>query len=620
MFLPISKEEMNKLGWKQADVILVSGDAYIDSAFSGIAVVGKYLMKHGYKVAILSQPDFNDIKDISSLGEPRLFWGISAGCVDSMVANYTSLGKPRKQDDFTPGGINNKRPDRASIVYTGLIRRAFKNTKPIVLGGIEASLRRIAHYDSKTDKVRRSILFDAKADYLIYGMGELPVLELAQKLEKDEDVTTILGLSYISKEPYNDGVMLPSFEEASTDKLLFHKMFKLFSDNSEPQSAKKLIQKTGDRYLIQNPPPLYTDDILDEVSDIFYERAAHPLIEGKIKALDTIKNSVISHRGCFGGCSFCAIAVHQGRRVISRSIASIEKELDQLVSMKDFKGTITDIGGPTGNMYGMKCPKMEKLGACTHKSCLYPSVCRAMDTSHKPLLEMLERVRNKAGIKKVFATSGIRSDLVIDDKENGRNYVKTISKYHVSGQLKMAPESADRDVLAAMKKPTLEDFVSFCDMYKEESKKLGKNQYITCYFIAGHPGENRKEAENTHKFIEEYLDFSPEQVQVFTPTPSTWATCSFYTGLDEDGNPIYVEKLPSKKEEFKSIIMGKRSDKNHGSYHGDKRNKSNNKHGNSDLKKHNNTKSNMNSKNGNKNNKSNHNNKMKNSGNRAYSR
>ena len=561
MFLPISRQEVEKLGWDYTDVILISGDAYIDSPFSGIAVIGKYLLKHGFRVAVISQPDIDCDKNITIFGEPRLFWGISAGCVDSMVANYTSSGKPRKQCDFTPNGINNKRPDRASIVYTTLIRRYFKNTKPIVLGGIEASLRRIAHYDFKTDKVRRSILFDAKADYIIYGMGEVPVLEFAKALDNNESVENIKGLCFISKDKVSDVVEMPSYEEVSTDKKAFYNMFKIFYNNSEAVSGKRLMQKTGDRYLIQNPPAYYDDNILDEVSDIEYERAVHPQIKGKVKAIDTIKTSIISHRGCFGGCSFCAIAVHQGRRVVSRSVASIEKEVKSMASKKWFSGTITDIGGPTGNMYMMKCKKMEKLGACTHKHCLYPEVCNGMNTDHAPLLNMLESIRNIKGVKNLFATSGIRADLAVNDKENGKRYISEIAKNYVSGQLKMAPESADLKVLKAMKKPDNSSFLEFCSLYKDYSKKYNKNQYISCYFIAAHPAESEKEAYSTRKFIEKNLDFNPEQVQIFTPTPSTWATCAYYTGLDEDGNNIYVEKSLSKKEKYKSIIMG--SNNNH---------------------------------------------------------
>lgn len=562
MFLPVSIEEVKKLGWKSIDIILVTGDAYIDSPYSGTAVIGKYLLKHGFKVAVISQPDMESDKDITLFGEPALFWGVNSGCVDSMVANYTSLGKPRKQCDFTPGGVNNRRPDRAVIAYTGLIRRYFKNTKPIVIGGIEASLRRIAHYDFKTDKVRRSILFDSKADYLIYGMGEVPVLEFAKKIKDNEDVRDIRGLCYISKESLSDSLELPSYEEVCADKKAFHKMFKIFSDNSEAQSGKRLFQKTADRYLIQNPPAFYTDEILDEVSYIHFEREVHPLIKGTVKAQETIKYSIMSHRGCFGGCSFCAIAVHQGRRVVSRSIDSILKEVDDIVKMKNFKGTITDIGGPTGNMYGMKCKKMEKFGACTHKSCLHPKVCKSMDINHKYLLDLFKVVEKNPHIKKLFTASGIRADLAVNDKENGDNYIKRIAERHVSGQLKMAPESADVKVLNAMKKPDNDDFLNFCSTYKKYSRLAGRNQYISCYFISAHPGESRREALNTSKFIQQYLDFSPEQVQIFTPTPSTWSTCAYYTGLDEEGNEIYVEKKSSLKEEYKQIIMGRHKREN----------------------------------------------------------
>lgn len=559
MFLPISRQEIENLGWDYVDIILITGDAYIDSPFSGTAVIGKYLLKYGFRVAVISQPDIESDKDITIFGEPRLFWGISAGCVDSMVANYTATGKPRKQCDFTPNGINNKRPDRASIVYTGLIRRYFKNTKPIVLGGIEASLRRIAHYDFKTDKVRRSILFDAKADYIIYGMGEVPALEFAKALNNNEEVTNIKGLCYISKERQVDAIELPAYEEVISNKQAFHNMFKIFYNNSEAVSGKKLMQKTGDRYLIQNSPAYYDDNILDEISDIEYERAVHPAIKGKVKALDTIKTSIISHRGCFGGCSFCAIAVHQGRRVVSRSAFSIEKEVKSMAEKKWFSGTITDIGGPTGNMYMMKCKKMEKLGACTHKHCLYPEVCSGMNVDHKMLIDMLENVKKIQGVKNLFATSGIRADLAIKDKENGKKYISEIAKNYVSGQLKMAPESADKNVLKAMKKPDNESFLEFCSLYKEYSKKYNKNQFISCYFIAAHPAESEKEAYSTRRFIEKYLDFNPEQVQIFTPTPSTWATCAYYTGLDEEGNKIYVEKSLNKKEKYKSIIMGNKN-------------------------------------------------------------
>lgn len=548
---------MKNLGWEQADVILVSGDAYIDSPFSGIAVIGQYLMKHGFRVAIISQPRIDCGEDIKALGEPRLFWGISAGCVDSLVANYTASGKPRKQCDFTPGGVNNRRPDRASIAYTGLIRQYFKKTKPIVLGGIEASLRRVAHYDFKTDKIRRSLLFDAKADYLIYGMGEITALEFAKRVSTGVNLDDLPNLCFIQKEAPSNAIVLPSFEEVSENKAAFHKMFSLFSANSEAPTARRLAQKTGERYLIQNPPLFWTQQMLDEATDLFFERKAHPLIEGKVRALETIAFSMMSHRGCFGGCSFCAIAVHQGRRVISRSLASIEKEAKQIITMKEFKGTITDIGGPTANMYAIGCPKMEKQGACTHKRCLYPHPCPSLQISHKPLIEMLQHIRRLPGVKHLFAASGIRADLVAADNRFGDHYIELLAQHHVSGQLKLAPESGDSSVLHQMKKPSLKSFFSFCQRFRHISKNLNKRQFISCYFMVAHPGEGKKEIQTTKNLIRKHLDFSPEQVQIFTPTPSTWSTCAYFTEIDEEEKRVTVEKNIHQKELFKKQIIGK---------------------------------------------------------------
>lgn len=557
MFLPMSVFEMKKLGWDTLDVILVSGDAYIDSPFSGIAAIGKYLLSKGFRVGVISQPRTDASEDITIFGEPELFWGVSAGCVDSMVANYTATGKPRKNCDFTPNGINNRRPDRASIVYTGLIRRYFKNTKPIVLGGIEASLRRVAHYDFKTDKIRRSILFDAKADALIYGMGEVVVYELAEALKRGDDWKNIRGLCYIGKEIPNDGVLLPTYEEAADDKKQFFQMFKIFYDNSDTISGKKLVQKTGDRYLIQNPPSAMTDEELSEIGLISYEREVHPLIKGEVRAIQTIKFSLASHRGCFGGCSFCAIAVHQGRRVISRSLGSIINEVKEIAGKKNFTGIITDIGGPTANMYGMKCRKMEKSGGCVDKECLFPSACPSMNVSHKPILDMLEKVSSVKGVRKVFATSGVRADIVMNDGAFGKNYIEVIAEKHVSGQLKLAPETGDDNTLKIMQKPSNKSFIDFLRLFKDASAEANKNQFVTCYFIAAHPGSSEEGARNTRKFIDKYLDFVPEQAQIFTPTPSTWATCMYWTGLDREGNPVFVEKNQTGKEKQKDIIIRK---------------------------------------------------------------
>lgn len=557
MFLPITKKEVENLGWKQLDIIIVSGDSYIDSPYSGEAVIGKYLLSKGFKVAIIPQPKIDCPDDICKFGEPKLFWGVTAGCVDSLVANYTALNKPRKTCDFTAGGVNNKRPDRATIVYTGLIRRYFKNTVPIVLGGIEASLRRIAHYDFKTDKIRRSILFDSKADIICYGMAETSSLELANCLKNNIDYKNIRGICYISKDLPENVIELPSFEDVCGDKLLFHKMFKLFSDNFDEVTGKKLAQKVGDRYLIQNEPSIINSNIIDEVNTLDYERKSHPMQKGVVKAVDTIKNSIISHRGCYGSCSFCAITVHQGRKVTSRSEDSILLEIKKMTKLKDFNGIISDIGGPTGNMYQSECMKMVKKGACTHKYCLYPKACPSMNLSHKPLIELLKKASKIEGVKKIFASSGIRCDIVSADKNFGDEYIKTISYNHISGQLKLAPESDDLNTLHQMKKPDNSSMVDFIKKYKKYSKEAGKNQFVTCYFMAAHPASTNKSMEKSKIFAEKYLSSLPEQVQIFTPTPSTWATCAYYTGLDENLNPVFCEKTEKGKQIQKDIIVSK---------------------------------------------------------------
>ena len=382
MFLPTTSEEVKKLGWDSLDIILVSGDTYIDSSYNGSALIGKWLLKNGFKVGIIAQPDINSPADITRLGEPKLYWAVSAGCVDSMVANYTATKKKRHKDDFTPGGENTKRPDRASIVYTGLIKRFFKNSKtPIVLGGIEASLRRIVHYDYWSNQLRRSLIFDAKADILSYGMGEKSMLELAQNIRDGKDYKNIRGLAYISKEPNENYITVPSFEECREDKFKFIEMFNIFYKNCDSITAKGLNQKHGDRWLIQNPPSEnFSSELLDEIYGMDFERDVHPYYkkDGVVRALDTIKYSLTTHRGCYGECNFCAIAIHQGRTVTSRSENSIIEEITDITKDKKFKGNISDVGGPTANMYQMECSKKLKLGACKDKRCLYPKTCPAL--------------------------------------------------------------------------------------------------------------------------------------------------------------------------------------------------------------------------------------------------
>ena len=391
MFLPTTREEMNRLGWDQLDIILVTGDSYIDSPFIGVAVIGKVLSHAGYRVGIIAQPDIHSGEDIGRLGEPRLFWGVSGGSVDSMIANYTSLKRRRKSDDYTPGGINNRRPDRATIVYTNLIKRYSKNTKPIVLGGIEASLRRIAHYDFWSDRVRSSILFDAKADYLLYGMAEKAVIQFADALKEGADVRDIRGLCYIASErdvlqKRADYLELPSYETVKRDNQALIDMFHTFYRNNDPLTAKGLYQKHGTRYLVHNPPGMYlTQEELDAVYALDFERAQHPYYErqGKVKALETIKFSISTHRGCYGECNFCAITVHEGRTVQWRSPESILAEARQIANHPDFKGYIVDVGGPTANMYGFECAKKIRQGTCQDKRCLYPQVCPSLKADHR---------------------------------------------------------------------------------------------------------------------------------------------------------------------------------------------------------------------------------------------
>jgi len=481
-FLPTTQEELARLRWTSLDVILVTGDSYIDSPFIGIAIIGKVLQNAGYRVGIIAQPDVHSAVDITRLGEPTLFWGVTGGSLDSMVANTTASGKPRKQDDFTPGGINNRRPDRAVIVYANLIRRYFKHTKPIVLGGVEASLRRVAHYDFWSDRIRAPILFDAKADYLLYGMAEKSVLEFAEKLSTGKDVQGVRGLCYLTKEERQDYTKLPAYEETIADKNAFVEMFHVFYNNTDPLSAKGLCQRKGDRFLIQNPPalPLSQTD-LDAIYALNYQRAQHPFYEaqGRVKALETIKFSVATHRGCYGECNFCAIAVHEGRTVTWRSQDSIVSEVESLTRHPDFKGYIQDISGPTANMYGYECVKKLERGICLDKRCLYPNICPVLNVDHSQHLALLRRIRNITGVKKVFVSSGIRYDLLAHDDRFGEEYLREIVKYHVSGQLKVAPEHTQECVLKLMGKTGTGDLIPFKEKFDALNRALGKKQYLT---------------------------------------------------------------------------------------------------------------------------------------------
>ena len=560
MFLPTTMEEVRKLGWDSLDIILISGDTYIDSSYNGSALIGKWLYKHGFKVGIISQPDINSDKDITRLGEPNLYWAVSAGCVDSMVANYTATKKKRKSDDFTPGGENTRRPDRASIMYTNLIKRFFKNgNAPVVLGGIEASLRRITHYDYWSNNLRRPLIFDAKADILSYGMGEKSMLALAQALKGGREWRNIRGLSYIAKEKKDSYLELPSFEECVKDKKVFAKAFDIFYHNCDPITAKGLCQPCGDRYLIQNPPSEnFTSEELDDIYSMDFERDVHPYYKamGEVRALDTIRTSVTTHRGCYGECNFCAIAIHQGRTVISRSQDSIVEEVKEIASASKFKGYIADVGGPTANMYDVECSKKLKLGACQDRRCLYPQKCPALKIDHNNQVELLDKLKNIDKIKKIFIASGIRYDMILDDKRNGQIYLEKIIKDHVSGQLKIAPEHTEDKVLALMGKQGKAPLKEFKEKFYKINSKLGKKQFLTYYLIAAHPGCDEKDMLDLRRFASSELRINPEQVQVFTPTPSTYSTLMYYTEINPFTNKkLFVEKDNGKKQKQKDILI-----------------------------------------------------------------
>lgn len=566
MFLPTTIEEVKKLGWNYLDIILISGDTYIDSSYNGTALIGKWLYKHGFKVGVIAQPDINSDVDIKRLGEPKLYWAVSAGCVDSMVANYTATKKKRRSDDFTPGGENTKRPDRASIAYTNLIKRYFKNSEvPIVLGGIEASLRRITHYDYWSNNLRRPLIFDAKADILSYGMGEKSMLELARAIRDKKDWRDIRGLSYISKEAKEGYLELPSYENCVKDKKEFIKAFETFYHNCDSILAKGLYQKCGDRYLIQNPPSEnFSSRELDAIYSMDFERDVHPYYKkmGEVRALDTIKTSVTTHRGCYGECNFCAIAIHQGRTVISRTEDSIVDEVKEITKMKKFKGNIADVGGPTANMYQVECKKKLKFGACQDRRCLYPQKCPALKIDHSKQIDLLKRLKGIDKIKKIFIASGIRYDMILDDKKCGQMYMEEIIKDHVSGQMKIAPEHTEDKVLSLMGKQGKAPLKEFKEKFYQINKKLGKKQFLTYYLIAAHPGCNEKDMLDLKRFASAELRVNPEQVQIFTPTPSTYSTLMYYTEMDPfTGKKLFVEKDNGKKQKQKDILIPRENNK-----------------------------------------------------------
>ena len=563
MLIPATPAEVRSRGWESLDVILVSGDTYIDSPYNGSAMIGHWLMANGFRVGMIAQPSLDGPEDILSLGEPKLFWSVSAGCVDSMVANYTPTGKFRKDDDFTPGGVNDRRPDRACIAYTNLIKKHFRGI-PIVLGGVEASLRRVTHYDCWSDSLRRSILLDSKADAITYGMAEASNLELAERMRDGRDWKDVRGICTMSKEAPEGYLRMPSHEECVEDKHAFIRMYRMFHDNSDPVTAKGLVQPYGNRFLVQNPPqPLPTSAELDFYYETGFENRVHPHYaeRGFVKAMDTIRNSVTTHRGCYGGCGFCSISVMQGRTVVSRSEDSIIREVEVMASSPKFDGIIRDVGGPTANMYGFECPAKGKKGPCKDKMCMYPRICPSLPVDHSRQIVLLERISQVPKVKKVFVASGIRYDLINSDRRHGEDYLRSLIRNgHVSGQMKVAPEHVSDDVLKHMFKPGREQLLTFKESFDRICQEEGKRMFLTYYLMAAHPGCTESHMKELMDFCHDNLRTIPEQVQIFTPTPSSPSTMTYYTRRDwGDSKDVRAEHSMQMKQRQKDVILGKKN-------------------------------------------------------------
>ena len=562
MFVPTTPEEVRTRGWDALDVILVSGDTYTDNAYNGTALIGHWLMDRGLRVGIIAQPDVSSGEDISRLGQPELFWSVSAGCVDSMVANYTPTRKFRKEDDFTPGGVNDRRPDRATIAYTNLIKKHAKG-RPIFLAGIEASLRRVAHYDFWSDSVRRSVLFDAKADGVIYGMAELATLEVARRMREGLDWRDVRGVCHASSGTPDGYLEMPSFEDCRDDRDAFMRAFRMFRENSDPVTARNLVQRHGDRYLVHNRPqrPLTTPE-LDSLYGSDFEDAVHPFYakDGRVRAMDTVRNSITTHRGCYGDCSFCSIAIHQGTTVVSRSEESIVSEAERIASRPGFNGVIQDVGGPTANMYGIECRIKEAKGRCTDRRCLGSRPCPRLPIDHSRQMDLLRRISSIDGVRHVFVNSGIRYDMIVADRAHGQDYLDLIVADHVSGQMKVAPEHVSDDVLRLMGKPGRRTLEEFRGMFAQSVARCGRDEYLTYYFMAAHPGCTEDDMRELSSYCRNVLHIRPEQVQVFTPTPSSYSTAMYRTSKDIRGRDVRVERSIQKRQRQKEIVTGRGGD------------------------------------------------------------
>lgn len=560
-FLPICKKDMDERGIQQLDFVYVIGDAYVDHPSFGHAIISRVLEAHGYTVGIISQPDWKDDHSISILGEPRLGFLVAAGNMDSMVNHYTVSKKRRSTDAYTPGGVMGKRPDYATITYCNLIRRNYKKI-PIIIGGIEASLRRLAHYDYWSDSLKRSILLDSGADLLLYGMGERSIVEVADALNSGllvRDITFIDGTVYKTrkKEDIYDAIFLPDYSELKADKKNYAKSFYVQYQNTDPFSGKRLAESYDYKtFVVQNPPskPLTIEE-MDDVYALPYMRTYHPSYEkaGGVPAISEVKFSLVSNRGCFGGCSFCALTFHQGRIIQVRSHESIIEEAKMLTKEPDFKGYIHDVGGPTANFRAPACKKQLKHGACPNKQCLFPKPCDNLIADHRDYRALLKQLRALPGVKKVFIRSGIRFDYLLADKD--QSFLKELCEYHVSGQLKVAPEHISDAVLKYMGKPENSVYRRFVQSYQKMNEKIGRKQFLVPYLMSSHPGSTLKEAVELAEFLRDF-GYMPEQVQDFYPTPSTLSTCMYYTGVDpRTMEPVYTAVNPHEKAMQRALIQ-----------------------------------------------------------------
>ena len=555
-------EDMKKRGWTQADFVFVIGDAYVDHPSFGPAIISRLLERYGYKVCMIAQPDWKNDKSIDVFGRPRLGFLVCGGNMDSMVNHYSVSKKRRQKDAYSPGGEMGLRPDYATTVYCNLIRRTYKDV-PIIIGGIEASLRRMAHYDYWSDKLKHSILVDSSADILSYGMGEHSMIEIAEALDSGidvKDITFVRGTCYRTKDisgAPEDSIILPDYDSLSKDRLEYARSFYTQYINTDPYSAKTLVEGYGNRgYVVQNPPayPL-TQMEMDDVYDLPYMNNYHPIYEeaGGIPAISEIKFSLTSNRGCFGGCSFCALTFHQGRIIQTRSHESLIKEAERMTHDPDFKGYIHDVGGPTANFRHKSCAKQDKYGVCTNKQCLFPEPCRNLKVDHKDYVELLRKLEAVPGVKKVFIRSGIRFDYVMADSND--EFLKELCEKHISGQLRVAPEHVSDNVLRMMGKPQNSVYEKFIDRYKRVNAKTGKQQYVVPYLMSSHPGSTLKEAVELAEYVRD-IGYMPEQVQDFYPTPSTISTCMYYTGVDpRTMKPVYVPHNPHEKAMQKALMM-----------------------------------------------------------------